>query len=102
MLSAALIHEIDCLLKESELSHRKIAARLGVSRGIVNAIANGRRGLHGKEPLGEERRSLAPASSAERCSHCGYRVYPPCLICHAREHKDGSHGKTNSECANIE
>jgi transcriptional regulator with XRE-family HTH domain len=90
MLSTALIHEIDRLLKEGELSHRKIADRLGVSRGVVDGLANGRRGLYGKEPDDEDRRSLATAT---RCTHCGYRVYMPCLICQAREHKYNQNGE---------
>jgi hypothetical protein len=102
MHSTALIHEIDRLLKEGELSHRKIATRLGVSRGVVDGLANGRRGLYGKEPLADDRRSLAPTAPAERCSHCGYRVYLPCLICQAREHKYNSKDKTHAECANVE
>jgi hypothetical protein len=94
MLSTALIHEIDRLLKEGELSHRKIAARLGVSRGVVNAIADGRRGLYGNDLLAQDRRSLTPMSPAERCSQCGYRVYLPCLICEAREHAYYKNGRS--------
>ena len=93
MHPTALIHEIDRLLKQGGLSHRRIAARLGVSRGTVSAIATGRRGLYGKEPIEEDHRSLAPASPPTRCPHCGYRVYPPCLICQARQHKDERNGQ---------
>jgi hypothetical protein len=95
MLPTALIHDIDLLLKVGELSHRKIAIRLGVSRGTVSAIANGRRGLYGKEP-DDGRSSLAPASPPKRCNCCGYRVYLPCLICEARQHK------YYGECQNVE
>ena len=102
MLPTALVHEIDRLLKRGELSHRKIAARLGVSRGIVSAIANGRRGLYGKDPPDESRRSITPTSPAARCRRCGYRVYGPCLICEAREHQFNQIGKINDECSNDE
>jgi hypothetical protein len=96
MLSTALVHEIDRLLKEGELSHRKIAARLGVSRGVIGAIANGRRGLYGKEPLNEDRHSLTPTAPATRCCRCGYRVYLPCLICEARKQRgEQKCGSTN-------
>ena len=50
MLATATVREIDRLLKKGELSQRKIAAQLGVSRGIVGAIASGRRGLYGRNP----------------------------------------------------
>ena len=86
MLPTTLVHEIDRLLREGELSHRKIAAHLGVSRGTISAIASGRRGLYGKEPF-ETYSPLVPSSPPTRCPHCGYRVYLPCLICRMREHK---------------
>jgi hypothetical protein len=88
MLPQSLIHEIDRLLKQRRLSHRKIAARVGVSRGTVSAIASGRRGLHGKDLREAEFRSLVPIAPAARCCRCGYRVYLPCLICAARQHKN--------------
>jgi len=90
MLPTALIHEIDRLLKEGELSHRKIAIRLGVSRGTIDAIANGRRGLYGKEP-DVNRPAHVPTSPPARCPRCGYRVYFPCLICNTRQHKQREH-----------
>src|SRR3954447_16016661 len=85
MLPIALVNEIDSLVHEGTLSHRKIAARLGVSRGVVSAIANGRRGLYGQDPFANYS-PLAPTSSPARCPICGYRVYLPCLVCRSREH----------------
>ncbi len=84
MLPTSLVHEIDRLLKEGALSHRKIATRLGVSRGTISAIANGRRGLHGMDP-DAKRSARIPTSAPTRCPHCGYRVYLPCRICRARD-----------------
>ena len=84
MLPTALVHEIDRLLRQGELSHRKIASRLGVSRGTISAIANGRRGLFGKDP-DDNRAAHIRTAPPMRCPRCGYRVYPPCLICEARE-----------------
>src|SRR4051812_23660736 len=86
MLPTALIHEIDRLLKEGELSRRKIALRLGVSRGTVAAIASGRRGVYGKDPVGRHSAPLRK-SPPTRCPQCGYRVYLPCRICRMREHQ---------------
>lgn len=86
MLPTALVHEIDRLLRDRRLSQRQIATHLNVSRGIVSAIARGRRGLYGKDPLDEES-PLTPASPPVRCPHCGYRVYLPCNICRTRAHR---------------
>ena len=86
MLPVALVNEIDRLLHEGELSQRKIANRLGVSRGTISAIASGRRGLFGREPF-EACSPRVPSSPPARCPHCGYRVYLPCLICTARQHQ---------------
>jgi hypothetical protein len=85
MLPIAVVREIDSMVHEGTLSHRKIALRLGVSRGVVSAIANGRRGLYGQDPFAKYS-PLAPTSPPTRCSICGYRVYLPCLVCRAREH----------------
>jgi hypothetical protein len=84
MHSTALVQEIDRLLRESTLRQREIAARLNVSRGTVSAIASGRRGLYGKE-RDETHSPLIPTSLPARCPRCGYRVYPPCIICRIRE-----------------
>jgi hypothetical protein len=85
MLAKSLIDQIDRLLREGGLSQRKIAARLRVSRGTVAAIASGRRGLYGREAGDETSSALTPHSPPERCPHCGYRVYAPCLICRSRD-----------------
>lgn len=90
MLALPLVQEIDRLLQEGKLSQRKIAARLGVSRGTVGAIASGRRGLYGKDPDADRAsnaNSLAPQLPPERCQRCGAFVYMPCLICRARDHR---------------
>jgi hypothetical protein len=68
------------------MSQRKIAAQLGVSRGVVSAIAAGRRGLYGQDPFAKYS-PLAPTSPPTRCPTCGYRVYLPCLVCRTREHQ---------------
>src|SRR4051794_4325082 len=85
MLPIALVNEIDAQVRKGTLSRRKIAAHLGVSRAVVNAIANGDRGLYGQNPL-VKYSPLAPTSKPTRCPGCGYRVYLPCLVCRTREH----------------
>jgi hypothetical protein len=89
MLSIELIQEIDRLLREGELSQRQIAARLQVSRGTVGAIASGRRGGKGWDDADQ-------ALRAKRCRRCGYRIYPPCRICIAREHRRQSMAKVKA------
>lgn len=86
MLPTALVHEIDRLVRDGKLSQRQIATHLNVSRGIVSAIARGRRGLYGKDPLDDDS-PLAPTSPPVRCPHCGYRVYEPCIVCRTRAHR---------------
>ena len=88
MLAITVVEEIDRLLKDGQLSQRKIAAKLGVSRGTVSAMANGQRGVFGREEDSERQRGIAASLGiAARCCRCGYLVYMPCLICRTREHR---------------
>ncbi len=87
MLSLVTVQEIRRLLDEGELSQRKIAAKLEVSRGTINAIASGQRGLHGKVPQRETPLLCCYATPPVRCCGCGGRVYSPCLLCRARKYK---------------
>jgi hypothetical protein len=84
MLSITVVNKIDDLLREGQLSHRKIAEQMGVSRSIVSAISRGSRGIYGKDEAGKYS-PLTPASPPVRCPRCGYRVYMPCLICMVRQ-----------------
>ena len=87
MLSLALVQEVRRLLDEGELSQRKIAKKLGVSRGTVGAIASGRRGLYGREPDEEDDSLCCIEVPPERCPSCGGMVYMPCVLCRAREYR---------------
>lgn len=84
MLSIATILEVRRLLAAGNLSQRAIATQVGVSRGMVALIANGRRHLHPHEPHSKSplRRSRAGTT---RCPGCGGLVHLPCLLCRARE-----------------
>jgi hypothetical protein len=86
MLSTALIMEVRRELDRGELSHREISRRLGVSRGIIAAMAKGERGDHGRDPDQENFRSSPrrPLTSLVRCPECGGLVYAPCRLCAAR------------------
>ncbi len=84
MIATTLVREIRELLRAGELSQRKIARRLGVSRGSVNAIARGKR------PDRSARRSafadgfVVPTGLPRRCPGCGGMVQMPCLLCYVR------------------
>lgn len=86
MLPLELVNRISALVREGQLSHREIAVRLHVSRGTVSAIANGRRGIYGKDE-NDKYTPLAPSLAAVRCPACGNRVHPPCLICLVRQRR---------------
>lgn len=85
MLALRTVEMIQELLDEGKLPQRDIAKRMYVSRGTVNAIARGERGMWGRAGGdGDSTRFMMPP---ERCQACGYLVYKPCVICIAREAK---------------
>lgn len=92
------VHAVKRLL-ESGRSARAIARETGVSRGSVNAIRSGARGLFGREsddadPDHPDSRSVlwseADGYSANRCRGCGARAFMRprdrgvCLACRVR------------------
>jgi hypothetical protein len=87
MYPNAVIQEIRGLLQSGELSRRAIAAKVGVSRGVVNNIASGARGL--RRPLTNPSRPVGEhlSDAPKRCRRCGGLVYEPCLLCRARHHQ---------------
>ena len=87
MLSLAVIREACRLLDAGELSHRKIANQLGVSRGTIGALASGRRAVYGREPGTQGTALRCWDTPPERCRGCGATVFKPCLLCRAREYK---------------
>jgi hypothetical protein len=86
MLSTALIMEVRRELDRGVRSYREISKRLGVSRGIIAAMAKGERGDHGRDSTEEIGRSYPrrPLTSPVRCPECGGLVYAPCRLCAAR------------------
>ena len=84
MIADAVVSEIRNLLVTGELSQRKIAQRLGVSRGTVSAIARGKR-----PDYAARRRNtdgfIPPSGLPKRCPGCGAMVQMPCQVCHLRE-----------------
>ena len=84
MLSTAIVLEIRRLLDEGRLSQRQIAEKLGAGRSTVQAIANGRRDLHGRESLPSVQSLCELEAIPTRCTKCGGMVFKPCLLCRAR------------------
>jgi len=91
MISFAVEDEIKRLLGEGRLSQRKIARRVGVSRGTVNAIARGKRPDHGPRRPGDD--SPFPSGRPARCPTCGGLVQMPCLACRVRALQEGGRGR---------
>ncbi len=88
MLPFATVDEIRRLLEEGEMSQRKIARKLRVSRGTVGAIASGRRGIHGRESDEEVPTVGLLNRPPERCGGCGATVYKPCILCGTRQFQE--------------
>ena len=84
MISTALVEEVSRMLQEELLSQREIAKRLGISRGTVNAIANGKRGDRLSRPKRDEADFIPPTGLPRRCPGCGGLTQMPCLACYIR------------------
>jgi hypothetical protein len=87
MIATTVVDEIRRLLRRGDLSQRKIAERLGVSRGTVNAIALGRRLERSARRGQEDDGFIAPTGLHVRCPGCGGKVQMPCLRCHLHERR---------------
>jgi hypothetical protein len=80
-ISVATERKIEALLAMG-FSYPKIAAAVGVCRGTVGSVANGRRPKRSDERTDEKRVPiLPPAGAAQRCRHCGRKVRQPCQAC---------------------
>jgi hypothetical protein len=77
MLPLEKIVEVQRMLDAGDLSNRAIAKLAGVSRGTVDHLAAGRRGLYGRR----EDEELDAATRTTRCPSCGGRVIEPCIYC---------------------
>lgn len=91
MIAITVVHKIRLLLGEGTLSQRKIASRLGISRGTVNSIALGKR--PDRIPDHEDDDFVPPSGLPQRCPTCGALVQMPCLACRVRALK-GLHEKS--------
>ena len=84
MIARSIVEQIRDLLREGSISQRKIACRVGVSRGTVNTIALGRRPDYAEGNGDSEEGFLAPQGPPRRCPGCGGMVLMPCLLCRLR------------------
>lgn len=84
MIATTVIDEIRRMLREGRLSQRKIAVRLSVSRGTVNAVARGKRPDYSTRRRREDDNFTLPVGVPVRCSGCGGLVQMPCLLCYIR------------------
>jgi len=87
MIATTVVDEIRRLLRQGGLSQRKIASRIGVSRGTVNAIALGKRADFPPRWRREDDGFIPPAGMPVRCPGCGGMVQMPCLLCYIRARK---------------
>ena len=83
MLAWSLVEEVHRLLAAGKWSQRKIARQLGISRGTINAIAQGKRAV-GRLPPQEGDEEWHPEGPPQRCPCCGQLAYPPCRLCRVR------------------
>lgn len=91
MIAPSVIDSIRELLAEGRLSQRKIAKSLGVSRGVVASVADGRRpDYEALRRRREENRQPLPLGPVVRCPTCGGRVHWPCRLCALRERLAGA------------
>jgi len=99
MIATALVEEVRRMLREGRVSQRKIARRLGVSRGTVNAIACGRRRDRSARRRGHEEDDFTPPTGLpRRCPGCGGLAQMPCLACYIRAKKEARQAARSSLC----
>ena len=83
MIANTTVVEIRRLVDSGRFSQRKIAQLCGISRGTVQAIASGKRGIHPRRSGGGEQYSTVSVKIG-RCPVCGGMVELPCRACHVR------------------
>lgn len=71
------------LLAQGALSHRQIAAQLGVSRQWIDKLSTGDVSDCEREQEDDRPPTASPLAEPMRC-HCGALVYPPCVACAVR------------------
>lgn len=86
MIPDFVIEEAQKLLEQGGMSYRKIAAQVGVSRGVVSEVAQGNRRPCGVDENGVNGDSVIV--SPIKCVGCGRLIIIiPCVACRAREYR---------------
>ncbi|HLA85987.1 MAG TPA: hypothetical protein VJL29_14440 [Thermoguttaceae bacterium] len=86
MIATDVIDAIRELLAEGRMSRRRIARTLGVSRGVVAGVAEGRRpDYDAMRRRREENTQPLALGPLRRCPTCGGMVHVPCRLCALRE-----------------
>ena len=97
MIGPAVIEEIQRLLAEGDLSQRKIAKVMKVSRGTVGAVAGGKRRPYYPRPEDPDEQFTGPV---RRCPGCGGMATVPCRACRIRELKARSSKRDQPDIRN--
>jgi hypothetical protein len=85
MLAPAIVEKVCRLVNEGELSQRKIARLMRISRGTVGRIAAGKRPDYAAiRQRRTDQQSDLPLGPLSRCDDCGATVYLPCRACATR------------------
>ena len=84
MIAPEVVDQIKRLLDEGNLSQRRIARQVGVSRGTVHAIARGKRTDSRPRKREQDDDFMLPRGPWDRCPTCGGMVQMPCLACRVR------------------
>ena len=91
MIPWSKVKEIRRLLRQGGITQRKIAEIVGVHKGTVEAIAQGRRQYL------KQRRGAKHVSPDVRCPGCGGMTQMPCMVCDRRALKEKAMAKNRSE-----
>ncbi len=84
MIATTVVEEVRRMLREGRFSQRTIAKRIGVSRGTVNAIAQGRHTARPQRHRNTVDGFIPPSGRPVRCPECGGLAQMPCLLCYIR------------------
>lgn len=86
MIAEAVEAQIERMLAEGRDSQRRIAWKLGVARGTVNAIARGLRPARLSRDYPQSVEKALIRGPVAQCPGCGGLIYLyPCVACEARK-----------------
>jgi hypothetical protein len=81
MVDPEIEGQIERGLVAGQVSHRRLAAELGISRGTVNAMAARTRPMDLSRRRALKRNPDLPLLSVGHCGRCGRRIELPCRAC---------------------